>query len=112
MATLEECRAALERLATQLSATDGARQRAQAFDRSISCHLPDLGVTFAGHLRGGRITELSTEPAPRAQIRFTATSDDLVAVTDGRLPAGEAWRTGRLKVHASMMDLLKLKSMF
>jgi len=112
MATLDECRMALERLAAQLSSADGARQRAQSFDRTLSCQLPDLGVTFSGNLSNGHITGLTTEPAPRAQIRFVVTSDDLVAVTDGRLRAGDAWRSGRLKVQASMMDLLKLRSMF
>lgn len=112
MATLEECRSALERLVGQLTSTEAARQRAAGFDRTISCTVPDLGETFSGHLRGGRISDITTAPAPRAQIRLTSRSDDLVAIADGRLPAGEAWKTGRFKVQASMMDLLKLKSLF
>ncbi len=112
MATLEECRAALEKLVGRLGASSDATQRASGFNRTISCAVPDLGATFTGHLNNGRIGDLTTDPAPRAQIRLSAQSDDLVAIADGRLPAGEAWKTGRFKVNASMMDLLKLRSMF
>ena len=112
MATEEECRAALQRLTSRLAASDDGRQRARGFDRTISCQVPDLAVTFFGRLSDGHIGDLTTDPAPRAQIRFIVQSDDLVAMTDGRLQPGEAWKSGRLKVQAGMMDLLKLRSMF
>ena len=110
MATIDECRAALGQLVARLG-VDGL-QRTSSFDRTISCHVPDLDVTFSGRLSNGQVSDLSTEPAPKAQIRLTAVSEDLIALTDGRLAAGDAWKTGRLKVQAGMMDLLKLKSMF
>lgn len=112
MASVEQCRAALEQLVSGLGTSSSAQQRTQSFDRTISCHVPDLGVTFSGRLSNGEVSGLTTDPAPRAQIRLTVASDDLVALTGGRLTAGDAWRTGRLKVSAGMMDLLKLKSMF
>jgi hypothetical protein len=111
MATLDECRAALERLAQKLSSVEDTDRRQHAFDRSVSCLVPDLQTTFSGQLRDGHIVGITTEPAPRAQIRLTADSDDLVALTDGRVSFGQAWLSGKVKVQAGVMDLLKLKSM-
>ena len=38
-------------------------------------------------------------------------SDDLIALTDGELDFAKAWLSGRIKVEASVRDLLKLRSM-
>jgi hypothetical protein len=111
MATLEECHAALERLAERLADVDEESRREHSFDRTLSCHVPDLDVTFSGQLRGGHIDGVTTDPAPQAQIRLTTDSDDLIAMTDGDLGFGQAWLSGKVRVEASFRDLLKLKSM-
>jgi hypothetical protein len=111
MATDKECRAALERLAARLATVDGDEHRHNTFDRSMSCLVPDLNVTFSGALSDGQITGITTEPAPKAQVRLTVASDDLVALTDGELDFGRAWLSGRVKVEASVRDLLKLRAM-
>jgi hypothetical protein len=108
VATLDECRVALDNLAGRLAGSDG---RHSDFDRSLSCTVPDLGVTFSGQLAGGHLRDITTEPAPRAQIRLTASSDDLVALTTGELDFTPAWLSGRVKLEAGMRDLLKLRSM-
>jgi hypothetical protein len=111
MASITQCRAALEDLAGRLRTMDDDERRRHAFDRSLSCHVPDLEVTFSGQLSDGHITDITTDPAPKAQIRLTAASDDLVALTNGRLNFSQAWLTGRIKVEAGVRDLLKLRSM-
>ncbi len=111
MATLDDCRAALERLAGRLSSVGEDEEREHAFDRSISCHVPDLDTTFTGQLENGHIVGITTEDAPRAQIRLTADSDDLVAMTDANLSFGQAWLSGKVKVQAGVLDLIKLKSL-
>ena len=111
MATLAQCHTALEDLAARLTMVDDDERKRHAFDRSLSCHVPDLDVTFSGQLSDGHIVDITTEPAPRAQIRLTASSDDLVALTAGELNFGQAWLSGRVKVEAGVRDLLKLRSM-
>jgi predicted lipid carrier protein YhbT len=111
MATVDECHDAVERLAERLSSVDEEARRKHAFDRTLSCHIPDLDLTFTGALHDGHLQEISTDPAPKAQIRLTANSDDLVAMTDGHLSFGQAWLAGKIKVEASVLDLIKLKSM-
>ncbi len=110
MATEEQCRQALDQLALQLG---GAGDRGASLDRSLSCDVPDLGITFRGRLRGGTVENVTSEAGggDKDQIRFTVSSDDLVEIAAGRLSAGSAYASGRLKVQASIFDLLKLKSM-
>jgi putative sterol carrier protein len=111
MATVEECRQALERLAEQLAGVGGDSHPAPSIDRTLGCHLTDLGVDFRGRLRNGTITDIENQPDPRAKIKLTTTSDDLVALTSGQLSFTSAWASGRLKVDASMLDLFKLRSL-
>lgn len=111
MASITRCRAALEDLAGRLRSVDDDERKRHAFDRTLSCFVPDLGVTFSGQLNDGHIVDITTAPAPKAQIRLTAASDDLVALTEGNLNFGQAWLAGRVKVEAGVRDLLKLRSM-
>lgn len=111
MATTAQCRKALENLASRLRGVDEEDRRRHAFDRTLSCHVPDLDITFSGELRDGHIVGITTDPAPKAQVRLTATSDDLVSLTEGNLSFGQAWLSGRVKVEAGVRDLLKLRSM-
>ncbi|RJK93109.1 SCP2 sterol-binding domain-containing protein [Vallicoccus soli] len=107
MASVQECEAAIERL----SQTLGGREQASGLDRSLSFRATDLDVTWTGRLHDGRLDDLTREDRPRAQIRLAATSDDLVALTSGSLGFAGAWASGRLKVDAGVMDLLKLRSL-
>ena len=111
MATVEECEAAMHKLAARMQSPDAAGVRGKVLERSVSCTLRDLGVTFAGELRGGGIEDIHQVDAPNGKIKLTTTSDDLVAMVNGELNFAKAWTSGRLKVDASMFDLLKLRSL-
>lgn len=112
MATQQDCEAALRRVAATLAGAGSDDRTRHVLDRSVSCTVPDLGLTFTGRLEAGGLTDMASAPtgtSPRAQIRLTVGSDDLVALTDGRLGFGAAWGQDRLKVDASMLDLLRLR---
>ena len=111
MATVEQCEAAMHSLAERLRSPAGAEARGKMLDRSISCHLSDLGVTFAGQLRDGEMRDIRQVGAPNGQIKLSTTSDDLLALVDGSLNFARAWAAGRLKVDASVFDLLKLRAL-
>ncbi|MFD6418968.1 SCP2 sterol-binding domain-containing protein [Streptomyces sp. NPDC060194] len=114
MATTQECRDALERLAENLASADGDVRSAAAMDRSLSCHVTDLDTTFAGRLAGGRIEVRDSHPGPpreKAQIRLAMTGNDLVAMVGGRLNFAKAWASGRVKLEAGFRDLLKLRTL-
>ncbi|GAA1274041.1 hypothetical protein GCM10009665_72060 [Kitasatospora nipponensis] len=114
MADIEECRAALEQLSQNLARAGGNVQQAATVDRSLSCWLTDLDLTFTGTLRGGRIQDVAQAPgAPvgRADIRLVMVSDDLVALVGGRLNFASAWATGRVRLEAGIRDLLRLRTL-
>ncbi|MFG2829494.1 sterol-binding protein [Streptomyces sp. NPDC048434] len=114
MATLDQCRAALDRLAQNLSSADGNVRSAAAFDRSLSCRITDLDVSFLGRLSDGSIQEVTSIPGPpphKAQIRLSMAGDDLVALVDGRLNFAKAWGSGRVKLEAGLRDLLRLRTL-
>ena len=111
MATVEECEAAMHQLAERLRSPEADAARGKMIDRSVSCHVRDLDVTFGGQLRGGEIQDIRRVPAPNGQIKLSIGSDDLLALVDGRLNFASAWTAGRLKVDASVFDLLKLRNL-
>jgi len=114
MATIEECRSALDKLSDNLAGADGDVRTAAALDRSLSCRITDLDITFVGRLKGGRIEVVDTllgPPPERAQIRLTMAGDDLVAMVDGELSFAKAWGSGRVKLEAGLWDLLRLRKL-
>jgi predicted lipid carrier protein YhbT len=113
MATAEECRRALESLTGRLRDMDPADRAANLVDREISCTVEDLGITFVTHLGpdGASPVTMANGSDGQAQVRFTAKSDDLVAIAEDPGSFGRAWLTGRLKVEASILDLLRLRKL-
>jgi len=111
MATVDECRQALERLAAKLDGNADEVARKVDLDRRLACHIKDLDATFRARLAGGRLTDITEGDDPDAKIRLTASSDDLIALVDGELPFASAWATGRVLVQANMFDLLKLRKL-
>ncbi|MEV5983039.1 alkyl sulfatase C-terminal domain-containing protein [Streptomyces sp. NPDC052114] len=114
MATMAECRTALDRLSDNLASADGDVRSAAALNRSLSCHVTDLDATFTGRLENGRIAVHDSRPGPpreRAEIRLAMTGDDLVAMVAGELNFAKAWGSGRVRLEAGFRDLLKLRSL-
>jgi Alkyl sulfatase C-terminal len=110
MATVERCRQALGDIATRLARDPAAAARVN-LDRSLACHIRDLDVYFHGRLRAGTLESLADGDDPKAQIRLTIGSDDLVALVAGQLNFAAAWASGKASVKASLPDLLKLRKL-
>jgi hypothetical protein len=110
MATVEQCRVALSEVAQRLAGDPQAGAKVD-LDRSFACQIRDLGVSFQGRLANGTIVGLTETDDPRADIRMTVGSDDLLALVAGDLNFAKAWASGRLSVHASFRDLLKIRKL-
>ena len=111
MASAEECREALQTLTGRLGEMDPEARSSFFSNRSFSCHVTDLGVTFFT-----RITENGAEPVkevgpdePPADIRLAGSSDDVVALAETPANIARMWMAGRVKVQASIRDLLALR---
>ena len=111
MATLEQCMTALDGFVGKLAAAEGARD----LDRSVSCRLTDLHQVVQGRLALGSVHEMTALPdgptVPKADIRLTMSSDDLLALTAGELSFAPAWASGRVKLEAGLRDMLRLRSL-
>ena len=109
MATMDQCMKALQGILGDLAANPAA----EGLDRSLSCRLTDLDEVVLGRLGSGAVRDLHVLPhgpeVPKADIRLTMSSDDLIAMTDGLLHFGSAWASGRVKLEAGLRDLLRLR---
>ena len=113
MATAQECQAALESLTARIAKMSAKDRAAVLADRTLSCRVTDLGVTFMTRLSAdgaGAVTEAASG-APPAQIRFSAASDQVVAVGADPGSFARAWLTGKLKVEGNVLDLLRLRKL-
>ncbi|MFG2041485.1 SCP2 sterol-binding domain-containing protein [Dactylosporangium sp. NPDC048998] len=111
MATVDECRAALQKLAERLAANAAEAREKLDFDRSLACRVTDLEVAFHGRLKDGQIIDLQDGDDPRAKIKLTSSSDDLVSLVNGGLHVMSAWTSGRIKIEAGVLDMLKLRKL-
>jgi predicted lipid carrier protein YhbT len=112
MASIGECERAFHALAERLAAADSSTRKKAAFDRTLSCTLRDLDVTFTARLHDGRITDIRRADSDDAQVRLTTDSSELLLLVNGDLALGSAWVSGRVKIDASVFDLLKLRTLF
>jgi putative sterol carrier protein len=111
VATIDECITALRGVLGPIA----SNKAAEGLDRSLSCRLTDLGQVLLGRLAAGAVKDLHPVPdgpsVPRADIRLTMTSDDLLALTRGELSFGKAWSSGRIRFEAGLRDVLRLRSL-
>ncbi|MCO7221796.1 sterol-binding protein [Klenkia sp. PcliD-1-E] len=111
MATLEQCMTALEGFVGDLAANPALA----GLDRSVSCRLTDLGQVVQGRLVNGSAQGMAAVPdgpgVPKADIRITTASDDLLALTSGELGFGSAWASGRVRLEAGLRDMLRLRAL-
>ena len=110
MKSAEECREALQKLASRLSELSPADREAYFGNQTMSVTIPDLGVTFATKLDSGHDPVREIGPGdPPADIRLTANSDEVVSLAESPMNIARAWVAGRVKIDASMKDLFRLR---
>jgi predicted LPLAT superfamily acyltransferase len=110
MATVDECRQAVQDLARRLDANAETRGKLD-FDRTLACRVPDLGTAFHGRLTGGRLIDIADGDDPKAKIALTAAGDDLIALLTGKLDVTRALASRQIQVKANPFDLLKLRKL-
>ncbi|WP_017611385.1 SCP2 sterol-binding domain-containing protein [Nocardiopsis xinjiangensis] len=84
-------------------------------ERTVAVIVPDLGTTFRLRLTVEGLTEPTHHPTGAApgpvQVTVTVGSDDLVAIAEDRLSAKLALVTRRVKINASLGDMLRMRSL-
>src|ERR1700750_353823 len=110
MASVEECREALTALSHRLTEMSPQDRASYFGNRSMSCHVTDLGVTRFTDSGADPVTEAKPDDPP-ADIRLTASSDDVISLSATPANIARMWLSGRVKVQASMRDLLALRKL-
>ena len=112
MASRTEVERKLSGLIARLDASqEGARSLAGTLPepRTLAVHLSDLGDTYWAVLEGGRLGALTRGEPDRGDITIRAPSDVLVDLIDGNGSLFAAYLAGRIRIEASVSDLLRLR---
>ncbi|MEU1394978.1 SCP2 sterol-binding domain-containing protein [Micromonospora zamorensis] len=111
MASVDECRQALQELAARLDRNAGTVRERIDLDRTLACRITDLDTAFHGRITGGRLVELTDGDDPKAKIALSTSSDDLLALVRGDLDVTSAVTSRRVSIKANPFDLLKLRKL-
>ncbi|RAO32506.1 hypothetical protein PSN13_03840 [Micromonospora saelicesensis] len=111
MASVDECRQALQELAARLDRNAETVRERIDLDRTLACRITDLDTAFHGRITGGRLVELTDGDDPRAKIALSTSSDDLLALVRGDLDVTSAVTSRRVSIKANPFDLLKLRKL-
>lgn len=111
MAEVEEVEAILDAFLARLSQADRSARAVMPGKRTIEAQCPDLDLVRHGVWDNGVLTALDEPVTRRPDIRISARSDDLVRLAAGELTFGQAYLGGRIRIDASMSDLLRLRAM-
>jgi hypothetical protein len=110
MHTVEECQQALQKLARRLSELTPQERQEYFGNRTISVTVPDLNVTFVTVLgEGDDIVRLAGPGEPKADMRLTAPSDEVISLAEQPMNIARAWMSGKVKIEASVKDLFRLR---
>jgi len=112
MASESQCRSAIEKLVERVGEVDPHTRQGNVPDRTIGCTVLDLDLTYVADVRAGELENLRVESGQfRPQVRLVCSSDDLILLTDGDLSFASAWASGRVRLDASLRDLLRLRNL-
>jgi len=114
VATKRQVEAKLRELMSRLAASEDARGSladSLPVARVIAVSVPDLGGEYWTVMSEGRMDGLHRGSLERADIRVRVESDDLVDLVDGKRSLFSSFIGGRVKVDASVSDLLRLRKL-
>jgi hypothetical protein len=115
MNSIDACLEGIAKLNERILDEPESERRKVIVERSVSVLVPDLATVFDMRLTPDGLSDITHRPedapAPRPQVRITVSSDDLVDLADGRLDPTRALLTRRVKVDASVSDLLRMRKL-
>ncbi len=112
MATKAEVERQLGVLLARLDGNEAGVRSAIPTRKVLRCLVPDLGAAWYSVVEHGHVSPPSEQPPNgRADITLRVGSDDLVDLAQGRMSFLSAFSSGRVRVDASILDLLRLRSL-
>jgi hypothetical protein len=111
VATPEEVEETLRGLVRRFGRIDRSYKALLPNHRVVEAAFPDLDLVYHAVWRDGSLSEIRPGAAQKAHIRVECDSDDLLRLYGGDLGVRRAYATNRLRIEASMTDLLRLRSL-
>ncbi len=114
MATKHEVEAKLRELMRRLASADqvhGTLAESLPSGKVVAVRLTDLDAEYWTVMDGGTMRGLHPGSPERADIRMRVTSDHLIDLVDGRASMLSSFMTGKVKIDASVSDLMRLRRM-
>ena len=112
VATKAEVERQLGLLMARLDGNEAGVRSAIPSRKVLRCLVPDLDTAWFSVVEHGHVSQPSeTPPNGRADITLRVGSDDLVDLVEGRISFLSAFTSGKVKVDASIVDLLRLRSL-
>ena len=112
MATKAEVTKALERMMARLDGNDGAVRTAIPGRKVLCCRVPDLDAAWFSVIEDGHVSPPAETPVPdTVDVTLQVGSDDLVELAEERASFLSSFLSGKVRVQASMMDLLRLRTL-
>ena len=110
MATTEQVEEVLVELLQKLAVVDDTTRAMLPSHRTIEARCPDLDLVRYAEWRRGDLELLDDTPTRRPDIRISVRSDDLLEIASGELTLSRALTSNRLRLDASMADLIRLRA--
>jgi predicted lipid carrier protein YhbT len=111
VATIDQVEGTFADLIARLDVLDSRQRAMLPSRRTLQATCPDLDASWHATWRNGHFSDVVDGPVDgRPDIRIRLDSDDLVELAAGRLDFGRAMAEGRVRVDASMTDLLRLRA--
>ena len=113
MATKDEVTRALERLMARLDGNEAGVRSAIPGRKVMGCHVPDLDVSWFSVIQDGHVSPPSETPPAEEPVAvlLKVNSDDLIDLVEERTSFMSAFLSGKVRVDASLTDLLRLRTL-
>jgi hypothetical protein len=114
VATRAEVDRTLKKLVKRLDAADLDGASIPEEQRIILCFITDLDTAYRADYAAGRIRKLRevASGTEGGDVRISVSSDELIALADGKSSLPMALLFGRIRVDAHPRDLLLLRQLF
>jgi hypothetical protein len=112
VANKAEVSRALERLMARLDGNDANVRSAIPGRKVFCCRVPDLDMSWYSVIENGHVSPPVETPVPdTVDVTLQVDSDDLIELVEERTSFLSAFLSGKVRVQASMMDILRLRTL-
>jgi hypothetical protein len=114
VATKSEVEAKLRQLMRRLAAAEqvhGTLAEGLPNGKVVLLHVTDLDAEYWTMMHGGKMQGLHPGRPERTDIRMRVGSDHLIELVDGKASMLTSFVTGKVKIDASVSDLIRLRRM-